>query len=182
MKTLYVIFWTLILIIVDQLIKIIINSYFGQNHFEIIPSLIEFKPTFNDKHSYVNTLLIKYYSLDFGLLPHLILYLFFGIMISVYFFYFRNNIDKNKQLLDISIIFLCALINCALIGNLIWKNGTLDYIYLKPLFVFDLKDAYGNIGIVFFLIYAIKNMEQLKPVKTRDVFLYAKRRFIKEKK
>ena len=73
---------------------------------------------------------------------------------------------------------MAALI-CALIGNLVWKNGTLDYIYFKPWFVFDLKDVYIDFGVGFFLIYAFKNKNQLNPIKSRDVFLYAKSRFIK---
>jgi len=71
---------------------------------------------------------------------------------------------------------------CALIGNLIWKKGTLDYIYLKPLFVFDLKDTYLDVFIVIFIIYAINNKTQLKPIKMKDVFLYAKNRLKKDKK
>jgi hypothetical protein len=66
-----------------------------------------------------------------------------------------------------------AAVLCALIGNIIWRKGTLDYIYLKPLFVFDLKDVYSDFGIIIFLIYAFKNREQFekltKGMKVRDV-------------
>jgi len=77
---------------------------------------------------------------------------------------------------------MMAAILCALIGNIIWKNGTLDYIYLKPLFVFDLKDSYSDIGIILFLIYAFKNRVQLKLIhqlKIRDVYLDTKFRLKK---
>lgn len=69
-----------------------------------------------------------------------------------------------------------------MIGNLIWEKGTLDFIFLKPWFVFDLKDTYGDVAIVLFVIYVIKNRTQFEPVKTRDVFLYAKNRLKKDKK
>jgi lipoprotein signal peptidase len=112
-----------------------------------------------------------------GLLPHIILYLVIGVLVPMYFSYFRNNFPRNKKLIDIATIFLMAAILCALIGNIIWKNGTLDYIYLKPLFVFDLKDVYIDFGIALFLIYGFKNRNQFKdPIKTRDVFLNAKNR------
>jgi len=78
MKTRTVILWIIILIIVDQTIKIIVNTYFGDYQFEIIPSLFEFKPTFNEEHSWVNTLLNKNFGFNFGLLPHVILFLFIG--------------------------------------------------------------------------------------------------------
>ena len=181
MKTRIVILWILILIVIDQSIKIIINTYFGDCQFEIIPSLIEFKPTFNVKHSWVNTLLNKNFGVNVGLLPHIILYLFIGVLIPIYFSYFRNHMPYNKKLIDVAIIFIMAALICALIGNLIWKNGTLDYIYLKPWFVFDLKDVYIDFGVGFFLIYAFKNRNQLNPIKSRDVFLYAKNRFKKDK-
>lgn len=181
MKTRTVILWILILITIDQLIKIIIITYFGDYQFEIIPSFIEFKPTFNEKYSYVNTLLNKHFGINVGLLPHLFLYLFLGILISAYLFYFRKNVKSNTKLLDTAIIFLVAIASCALIGNLLWKKGILDYIYLKPLFVFDLKDTYGDVFIILFILYAIKNKTELKPIKTRDVFLFAKNRLKNDK-
>ena len=139
MKTQEIILWTLLLIIIDQVIKIITNSYFLESHFDIIPSLIELKPTFNDKHSYFNSLLNRYSNLNIGLEIHLSLFLIAEIVILTLYSFFRSFSD-NIKLLDIAIIFQMAGMICALIGNLIWENGTLDYIYLKPLFIFDLKD------------------------------------------
>ena len=165
---------TFLLIAVDQVIKIIIHTYCGGYQFEIIPSIIDFKPAFNDNHSYVNVLLNKNFGLNIGLLPHIILFLCTMILVFPYFFYYRNNILRNTKLLDSAIIFLYAGIICALIGNLIWKKGTLDYIYLKPFFVFDLKDTYINLGIILFFTYLLKNRTVLKTIKTKDVFLYTK--------
>ena len=177
MKTRSIISWILILIVIDQSIKIVINTYFLDYQFDIIPSFMEFKPTFNVKHSWVNTLINDNFGLNVGLLPHVILYIFIGIFIAAYFSYMRSKIFNNKKLIDASMIFLYAALVCALIGNLIWKNGTLDYIYLKPLFVFDLKDIYPDFGIALFVIYVIKNRVQLKqPIRTRAVLLYAKDR------
>ena len=181
MKTRTIILFIFLLITIDQAIKIIINTYFGDYQFEIIPSLIEFKPTFNDKYSYVNFLLNKNFGLNVGLLPHVILKLFIGILVSAFFFYFRNNIYNNTKLLDTAIIFLFAGIICSLIGNLIWENGTLDYIYLKPLFVFDLKDTYAEVFIILFFLYAIKNKTEFKSIRTRDVILFAKNRLKNDK-
>ncbi|MFV0265670.1 MAG: signal peptidase II [Draconibacterium sp.] len=174
MKTRNIITWILLLITLDQAIKILIHNLYGDIHFEIIPSLFEFKPTFNVKHSWVNTLLNKNFGVNVGLFPHVILYILIGIFIPMFFSFLRNNIPANKKLIDLAIAFMIAAVICALIGNLIWKNGTLDYIYLKPWFVFDLKDLYIDLGIVTFLIYTLKNRRQLekltKGLKIQDVY------------
>jgi hypothetical protein len=180
MKTQTIVIWILILIIIDQAIKILIYNLFGEVHFEIIPSLLDFKPTFNVKHSWINALLNKNFGVNVGLLPHVILYILIGIFTPMFFFYFRNNISANKKLIGIAIVFMMAAVLCALIGNIIWKNGTLDYIYLKPFFVFDLKDLYSDIGVITFLIYAFKNRGQFekltKGMKIRDVYIDTKNR------
>ncbi len=180
MKTRNIIIWILILITIDQVIKILIHNFYGDIHFEIIPSLLEFKPTFNVKHSWVNTLLDKNFGVNVGLLPHVVLYILIGIFIPIFFSFFRNNIPTNKKLIDLAIVFMMAAVVCALIGNIIWKNGTLDYIYLKPWFVFDLKDLYSDLAIVAFLIYALKNRRQFenltKELKMRDVYKDTKNR------
>jgi len=182
MKTQTIIIWILILVIIDQSIKIIIYNFYGEINFEIIPSLIEFKPTFNVKHSWVNVLMNKYFGINVGLLPHIIMYILIGILIPVYFSYFRNNISTNKKLIDTATIFFMAAILCALIGNTIWQKGTLDFIYFKPFStVSDLKDTYSDIGIIIFLIYVFKNRVQLKRLKIRDVYLDTKSR-LKDKK
>ena len=149
-------------------LKIIINSFFLDVRFDIIPSLFEFKPTFNDKHSYVNSLLYKNFNIDIGLWFHIILFLFEEIILLTLYGYFRNNISENKKLLDVAIIFQITGYICALIGILIWKKGTLDFIYLKPLFIFDLKDLYVNCFVILFLVYAYKNRVQIRSVYVRD--------------
>ena len=177
MKTQKIIFWILLLIGIDQIIKIIINSFFLDVRFDIIPSLFEFKPFFNDKHSYVNDLLYKNFNIDMGLWFHVILFLFIGIIILTFYGYCRNNISENKKLFDIAFIFCMAGIICAFIGNLIWKKGTLDFIYLKPLFIFDLKDLYLNCFFMpLFLVYAHKNREQIKTIKIKNMIVFVRDR------
>ena len=185
MRTRNIIAWILILIFTDQTIKILINIYFGNAHFEIIPSLIEFKPTFNERHSWVNNLLDDNFGINVGLIPHVILFILIGIFLPMFFSYFRNNIPADKKLIDIAIVFMMAAVLCALIGNIIWQKGTLDYIYLKPLFVFDLKDLYNDLGIITFLVYVLKNREQFeiltKGMKLRDVYIETKNRLVEMK-
>jgi len=173
-KTKKIISWIFLLVILDQATKIIINSFFMETHFEIIPSLFEFKPTFNDKHSYLNDLLYKHFNINLGLLFHVILFLFIGIIVFTFYSYCRSNIVENKKLLDAAFIFFTAGFLCALIGNLIWEKGTLDFIYLKPLFVFDLKDLYINCCFISLFIYALKNDNQIRAIKIKNVIYYIK--------
>jgi len=142
--------------------------------FEIIPSLFEFRPFFNVKHSYVNNLLYKHFNINLGLLFHAGLYLFILIiLIPSIWLTFRNKINENKKLLDVAFSFGIAATICAISGNLIWQKGTLDFIYLKPLFIFDLKDLYSNCFSILLIVYVFKNKAQLKNVKKiRNVFFY----------
>jgi hypothetical protein len=177
MKIKTIISWTILLIIIDQAVKIVIYKFFFETRFDIIPSLFEFRPTFNTKHSYANVLLYNNFNIDMGLWFHIILFLFILIFFFVYYNYLRNNISENKKLLDVAFIFFAATFICALIGNLIWEKGTLDFIYLKPLFVFDLKDLYSNCFLILFLIYSFKNRIQIATIKPRDIILHLKNRF-----
>lgn len=177
MKLRTILCWIFVLVIIDQVIKIVINTFFLDSQFEIIPSLFEFNPIFNDKHSYVNSLFYNKFHINLGLWPHLILFLILEIVVLALYDYFRKNISKNRKLLDAAVIFQSAGIICALIGNLIWKNGTLDYIYLKPLFVFDLKDLYLNCFSILFLIYVWLNRNEIHQIKMKNIILRVKHYF-----
>jgi len=78
-----------------------------------------------------------------------------------------------------------AAVLCAFIGHVIWQKGTLDYIYLKPLFVFDLKDLYSKLGYIAFIVYVFKNRKQfeilMKGMKLRNVYIDTKNRLVKMK-
>ena len=166
MKLRTIIFLILTLVVADQVIKIVINAFFLENQFEIIPSLFEFRPTFNVKHSYLNGILYKHFNVNLGLLFHVVLYLFILIILMPSLWLtFRNNIHENKKLLDVAFSFIIAAAICAISGNLIWQKGTLDFIYLKPLFTFDLKDLYSNCFMILYLVYVFKNRTLLKDVK-----------------
>ena len=180
MSTQKIIFGVFILTIVDQVVKIIINNFFFECQFEIIPSLFEFKPIFNDKHSYVNDLLYKNFNINMGLWFHIVLFLFIEFVILTLYFNFKKIISKNQKLLDLALVFQLAGVVCALLGNLVWKEGTLDFIYLKPLFVFDFKDLYIDCFVVLFMIYVHKNYNEIKMIKMKDMTLDLKHLLKKE--
>lgn len=169
MKPRTIIFWICVLVIADQAIKIIIDTFYFEGHFEIIPSMLEFKPIFNDKHSYFNVLLNNKFNINVGLIAHLLLFLVLEIVVISLYFLFRKHINKSRKLLDIAFVFQISGLICALSGNLIWENGVLDYLYLKPLFIFDLKDLYNNVFAILFLVYIIINASEVKALEEKDI-------------
>jgi lipoprotein signal peptidase len=181
MKARNIVIWTFIAVLIDQAIKIFINAGYYNAQVEIIPSLVEFKPTFNTHHSWVNSLLNSNLGINVGQIPHILLYIMLGILIPMYFTYFRNRMPKGKKLIDVAIVFLMSAIVCALSGNIIWREGTLDYIYLIPLFVFDLKDVYIDLGMALFILYTIRNRKEfehiIKGMKFSDVYTETINRF-----
>ncbi|MDC0584174.1 signal peptidase II [Bacteroidales bacterium] len=148
MKTKNIALVIALLIVLDQSIKLIINAFFFEINFEIITSFLEFKPKYNTKHSYFNVLISENTHIEFGLWFHVMFFILLqGFMLLLYN-YVRTKIVSKTTMLDLAFSFQISALICALTGSLIWKNGTLDFIHLKPLFIFDLKDAY----IIFFTI------------------------------
>lgn len=175
MKTREIIWWTLLLIFIDQATKIVIYHFYMDTHFDIIPSLFEFRPVFNDKHSYVNYLLNQKLNINIGFWIHMVIFAVAECIILVLYVFLRS-LSKKTKLLDIAIIFQTSGIICALLSNIVWEKGVLDFIYLKPLFIFDLKDIYLNTFIVFFLIYVHKHREKVRTAKIKDVFNHLRNR------
>jgi len=172
-----IVLWILLLTAIDQLIKIVIHAYYMDVRFEIIPSLFEFKPVFNSNYSYINDLLNKNLNIDIGFLPHIILYFVLQVIVTNIYISFKIKLDNTfSWLLDTAIVFEVSALLCALIGNIVWFEGVLDYIYLKPLYVFDLKDVYAWVFVFLFLVYTIKKKDQLKTVNIdpKDVVEYIK--------
>jgi len=158
MKTKKVFFLIIILVAIDQLIKLIINKFYLDSEFEIIPSLLYFKPTFNHKYFYINSL----FNLVDGFWVHII-----GCIAVILIMLIIDSYLKRKKygsfILRIGIMITIAGAISALICTIFW-NGTLDYIYLKPLFVFDLKDLYLNSIVPCLIINIIiqhKNQKRL---------------------
>ena len=176
MKTKAVLLWAIALFILDQVIKVVINQYFLDVRFDIIPPLFYFKPTFNHNYSYVNSL----FKLGMGFWTHIIIFSFV-VIITVFVYDLMKTISGNNKLLNVAFIFGFAGLLSGYIGTIVW-NGCLDYIYLKPLFVFDLKDLYIDTFLVLFFLYLHKNRKYLSTFKTKDIIHHFKNRFTSHSK
>ena len=173
MKKRIIICWICFMIILDQLVKIIIYHHLLDVQFEIIPSLLEFSPTFNNKYNYLNALLNLYLQINmpFGVL--ITAFLIGSIALLVIYDYLKS-MDKKTRLLDMVFIFWLSGSSCTLIGWLFWDEGVLDYIYLKPLFIFDLKDLYIDCFICLLLVFLHKNKQDWKSINTHNMINHIK--------
>jgi len=167
MKRKNIIFWIICLVIADQGVKLIIANYFIDTRFDIIDSILGFRPVFNTQYSYLNALL----KLNIGLLPHTILLIF--IQLAILFFYkFARTVQHATNLLDISFIFGQSAFICVFCGFFLWEAGILDFLYLR-LWTVDFKDIYLNCFVILFLLNFHKNKALLKSskIKIKDCFL-----------
>ena len=171
MKTKTVLLWAIALFIIDQAIKIVINQYFIDVKFDIIPPLFYFKPTFNHNYSYINSL----FKLGMGFWTHIIIFSF-AVIFSIFLYDLMKTISGNNKLLNVAFIFAFAGLLSGYIGTIVW-NGCLDYIYLKPLFVFDLKDLYINCFLILLFLYSIIDRKHMSTFKTKDIINHFKNRF-----
>lgn len=164
--------WIIALVAIDMLIRIIIGVFWLDVRFDIIPGLFEFKPVFNTAHSYINGLL----GLGIGYWPHLAIAIF-AVAVAFFLCGFARKYGSGKKLTDVAFIFLISGGLCSLIIHIVWGK-CLDYIYLKPLFVFDLKDLYINAGVILVLVSLLGD-KKFRAVKWHDVAVYCRSLFAK---
>ncbi|MGL5345907.1 MAG: signal peptidase II [Peptostreptococcaceae bacterium] len=136
----------LILMIIDQGIKIIIKFFFFDNYIEIIPQFLSFNPIINSDGSWLNA--------RFGLgvgFPLLILVNAIALIIFVELY--RYYIYKGNKTFwgDMCFLFITSGALCSLIDK-IFYGGSLDFIGISDLFIADIKDIYINLGILFFVM------------------------------
>lgn len=181
MKTRNIILLIVLLVLIDQGVKSIIYTSFMNTNFEIIPKILDFKPTFNSKYSFVNDSVYKNTGMDAGLLFHIILFVIIWFILFIGYKFFKS-IDPHNKALDASISFFTSAIICAYLGMLVWEKGILDFLHFKLYFnfVFDLKDVYTNCFVILFLISTMR-IEKEYNVQLKDLRNYIKRLYKQRK-
>jgi len=172
MKIKTVILWICLFVLLDQVSKLIINTWFFDTHFTIIPSLFEFHPKFNYNHSYINDL----FKIGIGKWFHLTLFFLIAFLCVPLYGSFRACSHKNR-LVDWAFIFGFSGIISAILSNTLWE-GVLDFIYLVPLFIFDLKDVYINLFIPLILIAILKYPKLISEKRMNTYMKWLKRKYI----
>ncbi len=148
---------------VDQLVKIYIAKFLMKEEFYIIDHFLGFKPYQNTKYSWINSL----GNFGVNLLTHIILSTLLVIAILIVYD-FINYKYKMYRVTFILMAFLFAGAFCSLIDKVVWK-GSLDYILLEGLFIFDLKDVYLTIFEVLLIMLPIVNYKGFRDISGRKV-------------
>ncbi|HEX3022914.1 MAG TPA: signal peptidase II [Lachnospiraceae bacterium] len=165
----------LLLIGVDQAIKIIIADRFMDKEYTIIRNLLSFKPHINTKYSWFSSLT----NIKVGLLPHLMLNALIIIILLVAIGFIKDRVINSKMIRSMSCI-LYAGVFCSLIDKIAW-GGSLDYILLEGFFIFDLKDVYIStveLALALSLVFKYKMWVKLDDkLKWSEFKLYIKMKY-----
>lgn len=147
-KYLFVTF--IILILLDQGLKLIIKFNFFDNYFQIIPNFLSFNPIINTEGSWLNA------RFNFNIsFPLLILFNGISLMLFVEIYrYIKFKGEKNFWV-DMCFIFIFSGALCSFIDK-VFYGGSLDFIGISDLFIADFKDMYINLGLLFFIMSCYK--------------------------
>ncbi len=164
-----IILFILLLVGIDQSVKLIVAKYFIDYHFNIIGDFLFFLPKHNTEYSWINSWL----NLGIGFLPHILINLIIIIFLYCAFKYYSS---KNKACYSLYWAFILILAGalCSLTDKIFW-GGSLDYIGIKGFFIFDIKDIYITsselLFFAFYIPYVMKNPHLLKFNFKRDILL-----------
>lgn len=104
MKTRSMILFIILLVIFDQVTKLIVYNLFMDYNFEVIPHILDFKPVFNGRYSFVNDSIYQRTGMDAGLFFHLILFaLIWGILFVYY--RFHKKVAPTNKMIDVAFSF-----------------------------------------------------------------------------
>lgn len=136
----------IILMLIDQVIKITIKFFFFNDYIEIIKGFLSFDPIINTDGSWLNARL----GLNVGFS---ILIILNALAIILFIELYRYYLSKgNKDYWgDMSFLFISTGALCSLIDK-VFYGGSLDFIGISNLFIADIKDIYINLGILFFIM------------------------------
>lgn len=138
----------LLLMLIDQGIKIIIHFFFFEKYIPIINNFLSFNPIINTDGSWLNARFGT--NVSFTLLIA-INFIALIIFLEIYR-YFSKKYNKSFWS-DMCFLFIFSGALCSLIDK-VFYGGSLDFIGIGDLFIADIKDIYINLGILFFVVSA----------------------------
>ena len=136
----------LLLMLIDQGIKIIIKLFFFDKYIPIINGFLSFNPIINTDGSWLNA--------RFGTNVSFTLLISINIIALILFleiYRYLTNKSIKSFWSDMCFLFIISGALCSLIDK-IFYGGSLDFIGIGNLFIADIKDIYINLGILFFAI------------------------------
>lgn len=158
----------LLLVSIEQVIKIVIYNNFLDKKSPILPPLLYFKPMFNRDYSWFNSML----QLGISKWIHISVVAIMSILIYLFYKYLNKQFGTNK-IIDIMYAFIFSGAICSLIDKIFW-NGSLDYILVNGFFTFDLKDVYINVFIGLLILSLLLKNEVLSQIDENIVKNFTK--------
>lgn len=153
-----------ILILIEQGLKLLIDQFLFDKNYNLIGDYVQFKPYLNVKYSWINSL----FDLGISRMLHIILViLVLAITFVIYQFLKTKNVEG--QFIDWLFIFVFSAVFCSLIDKVFW-GGSLDYIALKGLFIFDLKDFYMTISEGMLIVMAVFDYKKIRRVNEKELY------------
>lgn len=141
----------IILMLLDQGIKLIIKLIYFDNYFEIIPNFLSFNPIINTQGSWLNA------RFNFNIsFPLLILINGISLILFIEIYRYIKFKTRKSFWIDMCFLFIFAGALCSFIDK-VFYGGSLDFIGISDLFIADLKDIYINLGLLFFIMSCYKN-------------------------
>lgn len=138
------------LFVLEQGIKLIINTKHLTSNQVIINNFLYFRPMFNRDYSWINSL----FNLGVSKAIHIILVGFIVLLVFLVYQYLVS-LKLNSKIVSVAFAFLLAGGLCSFVDKVFW-DGSLDYIYVQNHFTFDLKDVFINVFIgLMVIIYLI---------------------------
>ena len=138
------------------MVKMAIANSFMQYEFDIIARLLRFHPEQNTNLSWVGNFVDI---LSSPWLLALINILVIFVFLSGYLLYTA----KTKQTrFPVKMLLVCGLAGCfcSLIDKLFW-GGSLDFLQMPGLFIFDLKDCYLTVATILFVAAGILHSKEI---------------------
>ena len=133
-----------------------ISREFMSYEFDILSGILRFNPVVNTRLSYIGNF---FEPLSNPFLTILLNVFALGILISGYLLY---KVKRENTSFPVKIIMIFGLAGslCSLIDKLFW-GGSLDFLQIPTLFIFDLKDCYLTVAEVIFVVIGILNSKEI---------------------
>ena len=177
-KHMEIILPVIVLILIDQAVKIYISANFMNSRFYFIDGIIGFKPQLNTEYSWINDIS----NLGITLIPHLIITALILMAAILIYGYMRDNCTMGRMEKGL-FTFLFAGAFCSFLDKAFW-GGSLDYILLEGFFIFDLKDLYITVFEVITILCVLFNYKGLRKFDEKKFLLdfknYMKLRYFKK--
>lgn len=159
-----------LLVLTDQASKYFVHNDIGRT--EEIFSFLYYSPVYNAKGSYILSFFPV--NIDVNILYIILMYIIPLSFLFLLYRFLRFN-GFYGSLFKVSFVLLFAGSISAAISMIFWKNGCLDFIYIKGLFIFDIKDIYITVGAILFLYFYFNNRLKINSLSTNDIIYFIKK-------